>query len=53
MASAAAAHYGLAPSFTIFGDLRKVWVKEGLERERERNYVEGDRNDRKKNKILL
>jgi hypothetical protein len=44
MASVAAAHYGLAPSVAVFGDLRKVWVKERLERER---------NDRKKKKILL
>jgi hypothetical protein len=36
MTSTAAAHYGLAPSFTVFGDLRKVWVKERLERERKK-----------------
>jgi hypothetical protein len=36
MASAAATHYGLAPSFAVFGDLRKVWVKERLERERKK-----------------
>jgi hypothetical protein len=39
MASAAAAHYGLAPSFAVFGDLRKVWVKERLERERISNTI--------------
>jgi hypothetical protein len=36
MASAVAAHYGLTPSFAVFEDLRKVWVKERLERERKK-----------------
>jgi hypothetical protein len=36
MAFATAAHYGLTPSFAVFSDLRKFWVKERLERERKK-----------------
>jgi hypothetical protein len=35
----AATHYGLAPSFVVFGYLRKVWVKERLEKEREKEIT--------------